>query len=172
MTESDIKWILEDHPIKCSKCGASLYYKGSGKYFCKVCENIEYDDFGKVKKYIDENGVSTMGVISAETGVSLEKLNVMLREGKVEIPDGSDYYIKCESCGCSIRYGHYCPDCVRRTANDLHKAFYVAGMGEKPKRDGSMHFHKGDEKTKKKPEKGMRSTFTEKKTGSSTITRS
>lgn len=173
MKDSDIKFILEDRPITCSKCGASLFYKGSGKYICKSCDNVEYDDFGKVKIYLDEHGVSTMGTIAADTGVSIEKLNIMLREGKVEIPDGSKYFIKCESCGCSIRYGHYCPDCVRRTANELNKAFYVSNMGEKPRNDGSIHFRKGEEHnvSRGRAGSGMRIGKTDKNSGSSTIFR-
>lgn len=146
MNEFDIKAILESRPVQCSKCGSSLYYRGSGKYVCSSCENIEYDEFGKVKKYLDEHGVSTMAVIAEETGVPMKHLNLMLREGRVEIPEGSNYYIKCESCGCSIRYGRFCPDCVRRTANGLKQAFYVAEMGEKPKQAGSMRFYKNKEK--------------------------
>ena len=146
MNEFDIKAILENHPVKCSKCGSSLYYRGSGKYVCSSCENIEYDDFGKVKKYLDEYGISTMAVIAEATGVPMKHLNLMLREGRVEIPDGSDFYIRCESCGCSIRYGRFCPDCVRRTASDLKQAFYIPEMGEKPKQSGSMRFYNNNEK--------------------------
>ena len=87
-----------------------------------------------------------MAVIADETGVPMKHLNLMLREGRVEIPDGSSYYIRCESCGCSIRYGRFCPDCVRRTASDLRQAFYVAEMGEKPKQSGSMRFYNNGEK--------------------------
>lgn len=145
MNDFDIKAILENHPVQCSKCGSSLYYRGSGKYVCSSCENIEYDDFGKVKLYLDEHGISTMAVISEETGVPIKHLNLMLREGRVEIPDGSKFYIKCEKCGCSIRYGRFCPDCVRRTATDLKQAFYVAEMGEKPRQSGSMRFYNNEE---------------------------
>lgn len=147
MNNEEIRMILADRPMECSKCNSSLFYKGSGKYICRTCGNEEYDDFGKVKKYIDENGISTAGTIALDTGVSLEKINIMLREGKVEIPEGSDQYIECEKCGCSIRYGRYCPDCVRRTANDLKKAFYVEGMGEKPKMNGAMRYQKKEKKS-------------------------
>lgn len=142
MTDSEVKYILADRPIECSLCKGHLFYKGGGRYMCGNCDHEEYDDFGKVKKFLDENGASPSGVISMATGVSLEKINMMLREGRVEIPEGSDFYIKCEKCGCSIRYGRYCPDCVRKTSTDLKKAFYVAGMGEKPRMDtsGSMRF--------------------------------
>ena len=148
MKDADIKWILGDRPVVCSKCSASLYYKGSGRYECSECKHNEYDDFGKVKLFIDEHGPSNASLISKETGVSMEKLNVMLRDGKVEIPEGSKFYIKCEKCGCAIRYGRFCPDCVKRTAGDLKQAFYVSGMGEKPRNTGNMRFLQKEDSSK------------------------
>lgn len=107
-----------------------------------------------------------MAVIADETGVPMKHLNLMLREGKVEIPDGSSFYIKCESCGCSIRYGRFCPDCVRRTASDLRQAFYVAEMGEKPKQSGSMRFYNNEKEKDVGASQSSKSSKT-KKAGSS-----
>lgn len=144
MDEKTIKWMLKDRPVSCSKCNASLYYKGSGRYVCSECEHEEYDDFGKVKKFLDKNGPTPSNIIMEETGVSLEKLDAMLRNGQVEIPENSSFYIKCEGCGCSIRYGRFCPDCVRKTVNGLQHAFLVTNMGEKPKNPGVMRFYGDD----------------------------
>lgn len=159
MNDFDIRTILESRPVECSKCKSPLYYKGSGKYVCSSCGNIEYDDFGKVKRYLDKYGISTMAVIADATGVPMKHLNLMLREGRVEIPDGSKFYIKCEKCGCSIRYGRFCPDCVRSTASDLKQAFYIAEMGEKPKHDGSMRFYKKDEESSQTDKKQKKNGF-------------
>lgn len=145
MKEADIKFILENRPICCSECKGALFYHGSGKYVCGTCGNVEYDDFGKVKMYLNEHGVSTAVVIAAETGVPINKLNLMLREGQLEIPDGSKCYIKCEKCGCAIRYGHYCPDCVKHTAGDLQSAFNMEAVGEKPKQIGKMRYYNPDQ---------------------------
>lgn len=155
MDDKTIKWLLSDRPVACSKCDASLYYKGGGRYVCSECGHEEYDDFGKVKKFLDANGPTPSNIISEVTGVSMDKLDAMLRNGQVEIPEGSKFYIKCEGCGCSIRYGRFCPDCVRKTVNGLQQAFLVTNMGEKPKAPGAMRFYGKDEK----PEKKLQGTF-------------
>lgn len=77
-------------------------------------------------------------IISKATEVSTEVIEIFLRQGRVEIPEGSKYYISCEKCGCSIRYGRFCPECVSELAGGIKSLFY-ADMGEKPKHDNSMY---------------------------------
>jgi ribosomal protein S27AE len=141
MKDTDIKYILANRPVRCSECEGALFYHGSGRYICGTCGHIEYDDFGKVKAYVKEHGASSAIEIEAGTGVSLSKIELMLREGRLEIPEGSKYYIKCEKCGCAIRYGRLCPDCARTSSNNLQSALNVDGVGEKPKQSGKMRYY-------------------------------
>ncbi|MBR5635868.1 MAG: hypothetical protein IKW81_02930 [Pseudobutyrivibrio sp.] len=136
---------LERKPNRCSKCRGRLKYIGAGYYECYECGHKEIDDFGRIKDYIDEHGASPAVVISDNTGVPIELVNGMLREGRLEIPEGSCVYIRCESCGCSIRYGRYCPDCIRNRTNSLKGIYFNPDVGEKPQHeikdtDGRMHF--------------------------------
>jgi hypothetical protein len=139
-----IKDFIERKPTRCSKCRGRIRYIGGGKYECFDCGNEEIDDFGKVKEYIDENGPTPAVIISEHTGVPVDLINGMLRQGRLEIPEGSAVYIKCETCGCSIRYGRFCPDCIRSRTNSLKGIYFHPEVGEKPKRpgkqDGKMHF--------------------------------
>ena len=139
---------LEHKPIKCERCHhGKLIYIGSGKYECEVCEHVMMDDFGKVKAYIDENGPTTIMELSAVTGVRRSLIEGFLKKGRLEIPEGSDFYITCEKCGCSIRYGRYCPECTLKTVTGL-KSLFHEDMGERPKshthtsNKGKMHFFK------------------------------
>ena len=139
------KEFLERKPNRCSKCKGRLKYIGGGYYECYDCGHQEIDDFGRIKDYIDEDGAAPAVVISDNTGVPIELVNGMLREGRLEIPEGSSVYIKCETCGCSIRYGRYCPDCIRNRTNSLKGVFFNPDVGEKPQhevktQDGRMHF--------------------------------
>ncbi len=140
------KEFLERKPNRCSKCKGRLKYIGGGYYECYDCGNQEIDDFGRIKDYIDEHGAAPAVVISDHTGVPIELINGMLREGRLEIPEGSKVYITCEGCGCSIRYGRYCPDCIRNKTNTLKGVYFNPEVGEKPQRevkrpdDGKMHF--------------------------------
>ncbi|MDY4742712.1 MAG: hypothetical protein SO361_06380, partial [Lachnospira sp.] len=108
--------------------------------------------FGKVRNYIEENGPSMAVEISRDTGVQVSVINKFLREGRIEIPDGSDIYIKCEDCGADIRYGRYCPACAAKHNRGNSAGFYNENAGEKPKlkRDESGKMHTLDNVENKK----------------------
>ena len=52
-----LEQIEKNIPTKCERCGARLYFKGSGRYVCQRCHIDYYDDFGLIKKYIDEKNL-------------------------------------------------------------------------------------------------------------------
>ena len=128
----------------CERCGGKVQYLDSGRYQCTVCDHMVMDDFGKVKAYLEENGPAAAPVIAAATGVSPETINQMLKDGRVEIPDDSEYYVQCEKCGCNIRYGRFCPGCVAELARGMNAMFRM-DAGAKPKKEfnqdkGKLHF--------------------------------
>ena len=75
MTEKDKKVLenvfLANRPISCKKCNGKLFYMGSGKYRCHPCEEEYYDDFGKVKAFLEENGPCAAAIIAESTGVEV-----------------------------------------------------------------------------------------------------
>lgn len=147
MTDID-KWIMERRPIFCKKCGGKLYYQSGGTYECELCGSEELDDFGMLKAYIQKHGATPAVVLEEKTGVPLTIINIFLKNGRLEIPEGSNFYIKCERCGCALRFGRFCSDCTRELTGQLHGAYYEQ-MGEKPKvtkEKGKMHFLKNERK--------------------------
>lgn len=134
----------------CSKCGGHLSYKYSGIYECDSCHIEVYDDFGYVRKYLEDHGPATANQISQATGVSVSEINKMLRIGRLEIPRGSDVYIQCEVCGAPIRFGRCCETCSARLSADGKKGFFVEEAGELV-RGGSKRMHYlGSEETEEK----------------------
>ncbi len=103
-------------------------------YQCRKCQHIMLDDFGKVKSYIEEFGPASAMEIESVTGVRQEVIDLLLRKGRVEIPEGSKYYIKCEKCHCSLRYGRFCPDCAKDTAGQIRNLL-LDEVGERPRID-------------------------------------
>lgn len=80
--------VLEDYhaPKQCSKCGShSLQYKGLGEYCCTECENLEYDDYGKVRNYLEINKGTPITVIAKETGVPKWTIRQMVEEERFDI---------------------------------------------------------------------------------------
>ena len=126
------KFLMERRPIFCKKCGGKLFYQSGGVYQCEDCGSEELDDFGVIKVYLEENGPSPATDIADGTGVPLEIVNLFLRYGRLEILEGSKYFIKCERCGCALRYGRFCYDCTKELTHKLLGTVFEV-VGEKPK---------------------------------------
>ena len=133
----------------CPDCGTNMKYMFGEQFKCPKCGRTELSDFGRVKEFLEKAGPQPAIVISDETGVSLEYVNMLLRQGRIEIPDGSDTYIKCQKCGTDIRYGRYCPDCMLKIAKSVNGVMWMEDVGEKPTRKGGEEMHYLDKMKKK-----------------------
>ena len=131
---------------RCENCGGILKDAGVGIYVCSQCGHETLSPFGKVKKYIQENGPDNAYNISQGTGVPVSRIDKFLREGRIEIPDGSDCYITCGMCGTDIRYGRYCPTCATKLKKELSSALIATEIGEVPKKSGKMRYMSLDER--------------------------
>lgn len=141
-----------DRSKKCPVCGIEMQYVYGETFQCMSCGRKELSDFGKVREFLDANGPQPASVIADATGVNLLVINNYLKQGRVEIPDGSDVYIKCQSCGTDIRYGRFCPECMMKITNNIGRAMCNPDMGEKPKlkRDAAGTMHTMDSITRRK----------------------
>jgi hypothetical protein len=127
------EYLKKKQLVKCEACGGALVYTGLGQYKCRECEAIYLDDFGKVRQFLEENGPTPSIVISKVTGVEKNIVDLMLAEGKLEIPEGSKYYIKCEKCGCALKFGTICPECAKAMTAQLKEISQKTNVGEVPK---------------------------------------
>lgn len=136
----------------CPSCGNNMKYMYGEMFQCPVCGRKELSDFGKVKEFLDANGPQPAVVISDATGVKLHVIDGYLKQGRVEIPDGSEIYIKCQKCGTEIRYGRFCPECMLKMSSGISKALWNPDVGEKPKikREATGKMHIMDTLTKGK----------------------
>ncbi len=134
--------IIGNRPIRCGDCRGRMLYVGGGKYECEDCQAQTLDDFGKVKSFLEEYGPMPIFAISEATGVDKDVIEGFLRKGRVEIPEGSRFFLHCEKCGCDIRCGRFCPDCIRAFTKGA-AAVFNEDVGEKPKKpklSGKMHY--------------------------------
>ena len=98
-------------PRRCEECGGVMIFKGVGEYHCEDCKHVMYDDYGKVRLYIETHPGARSSDVSAMTGVSQHSIRQMLRENKLEIASNSASFLKCERCGINIRSGRFCKQC-------------------------------------------------------------
>ena len=77
---------------RCPDCGIHMKYIYGEMFECPVCHRQEQTEFGKVRSYLEEHGPQPAIVISNETGVPVNVIDNFLRQGRIEIPDGSPVY--------------------------------------------------------------------------------
>lgn len=124
-------------PRACKECGGVMIFKGVGEYHCEDCGFVDYDDYGKVRLYIEEHRGATAAEIENAVGVSQRSIRRMLKDSKIEIAEGSKVFMHCEVCGKSIRSGRFCHECEFKVHRNmeaaqreaLHKDVKVVGMG-------------------------------------------
>lgn len=142
-----------NRPIQCRQCKeAIMVYKGLGEYECEKCKFSEYDDYGKVRNYIEDNPGSNISVISENTGVTKRSINTMLKEKRFEVTNDSRTFLTCEICRKSIRSGRYCPECeskfhkqIEEKARKHNTLLTGYGMQEQETDSGSKRFRRSDD---------------------------
>lgn len=108
-------------PRVCRECGGVMVFKGVGEYHCEDCGLVDYDDYGKVRMYIENHKGATAAEIEKEVGVAQRTVRRLLKDGKIEIAEGSKSYLRCELCGKQIRSGQFCPDCELKVHRNLEE---------------------------------------------------
>lgn len=136
-------------PRVCKKCGGVLVFKGVGEYRCEDCGELDYDDYGKVRLYIEEHKGATAAQIENAIGVSQRSIRQMLKDGRLEVTADSKTFLRCEVCGKSIRSGQYCPECETKMHRNLEaeqraqiqKNRHGTGLGQKGE-EGQRRFRR------------------------------
>ncbi len=119
-----LKKLNESKPTKCDICRGGVIYRGNGEYCCKRCNRIMYDDYGKVKQYVDKHGTSSILRLAKETGVSKDVLDYLVRDGVLTVSvDEETDEMTCAKCGCMIESGRYCKKCMLELANGITGSF-------------------------------------------------
>ena len=130
----DIQEIISSYhvPNSCAQCEGTMEYKGVGEYQCENCGYIDYDDYGKVRNYLEKHKGATSSEVETATGVPQRSIRRMLKEGRLEVAEGSKVFLQCEICGVKIKSGRFCTGCEKEYRNNLEEMHRVAkNMGKK-----------------------------------------
>lgn len=134
----------------CKRCG-KMYAYLSGPPICQDCKQQDEEDFQKVKKYIYDNRGASMKDISEACDVSIEKITKFLKEGRLEIKEGSNIILECEKCGQAIKSGRLCAACSKQLERDMSSAANTAASNAEEikknsefKKEGGMRYLKSE----------------------------
>ena len=105
-------------PYTCEKCRGRMNYVGVGEYVCESCGHKMYDDYGKVRNYLEMHRGANQTEVSMATGVTRTVIRHLLREDRLEVAPNSAVFLTCEACGTAIRSGRLCESCARIMARE------------------------------------------------------
>lgn len=132
---------------KCIRCGKLFKVDNLNLELCPYCVKLDNEDFEKIRTYLYEHNTATSVQLSEATGISIIQIERYLKNGRLEIPEGSPIYIKCERCGAEIKSGRLCPECSLSLSNAMRMEmnFTDAQVGEPPKKssgnkNAKMHY--------------------------------
>lgn len=137
-------------PRICKECGGVMIFKGVGEYCCEDCGGVAYDDYGRVRVYLEEHPGANIVEVEQNTGVPQKTIRQLLREARIQVADGSQTFLHCEICRKNIRYGRYCPECEklaqrnREEHQDRVKGLQGFGMAQKGE-EGQRRFMRDGE---------------------------
>lgn len=98
-------------PRSCMECGGIMIFKGVGEYQCEECAAVAYDDYGKVRCYLEKHKGATAAEVESGTGVKQKTIRQMLKEERLQVAEDSKAFMICEMCGVKIRSGRLCVKC-------------------------------------------------------------
>lgn len=102
----------------CRRCGR-IYNYISGPPICQDCKQADEETFKRIKEYLYKYPGATLTQVATDCDVSVEKIKMFLREGRLEITEGANIILECERCGKSIRTGRFCQECQNGLSSDI-----------------------------------------------------
>ena len=134
-------------PRVCKECGGVMIFKGVGEYHCEDCGAVDYDDYGKVRLYVEQHPGATISDTEAATGVPHKVIRQLLREERLEVAPNSRSFLRCRACGIQIRSGDFCPQCAAKQPktedprlNNLKKDMMGVGLNDASTQEGAKRF--------------------------------
>ena len=117
--------------ISCSRC-VKFFETDGWQTLCLDCIEQDEKDFRRIREYIYEHPGAKIFDVSLNLDVSIAKIKRYLREGRLEIMEKNNLFLKCEMCGKPICSGNYCDDCFKQVNHD-YKAVFVGKSASKTK---------------------------------------
>lgn len=122
----------------CPKCGKLFVY--ISKDLCPECIQQEEVLFDKVRDYIKKTPGCNLQEVSENTGASVDKILLYLREGRlIGMNSQLGVELQCLSCGKPISGGRLCEKCAKDLGKELTEVHRPGGSRSKELDRHKMH---------------------------------
>lgn len=115
----------------CPRC-KKIFTPLNNNLLCPNCIKEEEDEFQRVRNYVRENRGVDIHLTSEATQVSVKKIIRYLREGRLEVTEGMQDFLKCEKCGVPIRTGRFCKNCMDKMSEGLTSMLVMPKTDDQP----------------------------------------
>ncbi len=105
----------------CKECGR-VFQSTIGQKVCQTCRDRHERAYRAAKEVLLGEPNATFKEIARETGVDIELIKRLSKEGLIHVLNASEGSIECERCGREILVGHMCEWCeheVRGMLKDM-----------------------------------------------------
>jgi uncharacterized protein YjcR len=108
--------------INCTSCGR--FFESNGWHNkCFTCTERDEKDFHRIREYLYVNPGGKVFEISNKLDISVSKIKRYLREGRLEIIEENNLFLRCEHCGKPICSGVYCEDCAKQAKHNFNAVY-------------------------------------------------
>lgn len=104
----------------CKRCGR--IFNRVRRDICASCIEQEDQLFLVVRDYLRANPDAFMDEVIKETGVAMEMLIEMIKDGRIILADNPNINYPCERCGRPTQRGRLCVACAKDMVNSLSEA--------------------------------------------------
>lgn len=127
--------------INCAVCGKFFDAVGF-QTVCTECIAKDLKDFDRIRDFLYMHPRSKVFEVSNNLDIPVPKIKRYLREGRLEIIEKNNTFLKCEKCGKAICSGTQCDDCLKESTHDYKSSFAGNNNSKKQTKVSFLHSDK------------------------------
>ena len=111
-----------ERSMNCAVCGHFFEVFGL-ETVCRGCIEKDMNDFDRIRDYLYSHPMAKVFEVSNNLDITVPKIKRYLKEGRLEIVEKDNVFLKCEQCGKPVCSGTKCDDCLSQSTHDYKSTF-------------------------------------------------
>lgn len=113
--------------LVCAMCGRMFEMTGF-RTVCPGCLEKDMKDFDIIRDYLYVHPRAKVFEVSNNLDIPVPVIKRYLKEGRLEIIEKGNLFLKCEKCGKPVCSGTQCDDCLKQSSHG-YKSSYTGTSG-------------------------------------------